>query len=183
VTILDARWTVEGVPAVGRQLPEAGLRTNAAVVWVWAPSVDDVDKRLEALAAVHGLPAGVVRSSFVTSAAGGAGVVELWADAGQARAFWTEKRRAAARAALGGAVTLTWFKAPVLLDVAARSAQRAGSRQTSTSFIPDHDVMRAPHDGPTPAAANQDELTASPPPTIEQDASLTGRPDDHRGAR
>jgi hypothetical protein len=131
VTVLDAWWTVDGVPAQGRAVAPHALRTDAAVVWLWAPAVDDVDSRLTALAARHGLPPGVVRSSLVTSATGGAGVVELWADAANARAFWTDARLETARAALGAPATLTWFHAPVLLDVAA--ARRAGEARGAPS--------------------------------------------------
>jgi hypothetical protein len=156
VTLLDAWWTVEGVPAQGRLVAPHGLRADAAVVWVWAPSVDDVSGRLEGLAATHGLPAGVVRSSFVTSARGGAGVVELWASAAQARAFWTPEQLAATQTALGGAVTLTWFAAPVLLDVAAGRVSRAESLpEGATRVDPPGDELNAPstHDVAAPQTA------------------------------
>jgi hypothetical protein len=128
VRILDAPWTVEGVPASGTALPHHALRADAAVVWVWAPAVDDATARLRALAEAHGLPGGVVRASLVTDASGGAGLVELWASADEARVFWTAARQRAAQDALGAEVSVTWFKAPVLLDAAAGQASAQVAR-------------------------------------------------------
>jgi hypothetical protein len=128
VRILDAPWTVQGVPASGRSLRHHALRVDAAVVWLWAPAVDDAPRRLRALAEAHGLPGGVVRASLVTDGSGGAGVVELWASADAARAFWTAERQRQAQGALGAEVSVTWFKAPVLLDAAADQAAAQEAR-------------------------------------------------------
>lgn len=122
VQVLDALWTVEGGRAEGKSLPHHALRTDAVVVWLWAPRVDDVEGRLKALASHRGLPPGVLRLSLVTAPGSGAGLVELWASEAQARAAWTDSALRAAGDALGTPATLSWFKAPVLLDVAAERA-------------------------------------------------------------
>ena len=50
--------------------------------------------------------------------------MSLWTSRDEARAYWTDERKAAAAKALGAEVELTWFSAPVLLDAAA--AKRDG---------------------------------------------------------
>ncbi|MDX2008605.1 MAG: hypothetical protein SFW67_00360 [Myxococcaceae bacterium] len=125
VQILDALWTVQGDAPSGTTLPHHGLRTEGAVTWLWAQASDGVTARLEALARLHGVPAGVVRVSLVTSPGGGVGLVALWNSRARARAFWTQARLDEARTALGADAQLTWFRAPVFLDVAADRASRA----------------------------------------------------------
>ncbi|MCU0701057.1 MAG: YdhR family protein [Myxococcaceae bacterium] len=135
VQILDAVWTVAGETAEGTALPHHGLRTEGAVTWVWAQAGDDVSARLEGLARLHGVPPGVVRVSLVTAPGGGVGLVALWNSHAKARSFWTPARLDEARAVLGATTQLTWFRAPVFLDVAADRSALAASPALDTAPV------------------------------------------------
>jgi hypothetical protein len=129
VRVFDARWTVQAEAPVGKPLTDGALRTDALVVWLWAPMNGDADGRLRALAGVHGVPRGLLRVSFVTESTG-AGLIATWSSRDAARAFWTQARVSEASAALGANATLTWFSAPVLLDVAAARTKTTASGRT-----------------------------------------------------
>jgi hypothetical protein len=123
VRILDAIWTVPGnTQATGEELSLHGLKTDAVATWVSSTAVvpaTEREPRLRALAASHGAAAGLVRVSFVAASDGEIGAVALWSSRAAAEAFWTSDRAASLGRAVGSAVEVTWFSAPVLLDSAA----------------------------------------------------------------
>jgi hypothetical protein len=128
VRILDAWWTVAGdARPAGRRLPAGGLRAAAAVAWLastGAPEASSRAHRLEALGALVAGARGLVRASLVAAPDGTLGAVGLFATRADATACWTPARTARAAQALGGAVELTGFAAPVLLDAAAAGRDR-----------------------------------------------------------